>query len=615
MRLIRFISFFALLVTIAVGAEAAAGETSTIELQPIVITPRRTPVGLSATTENVIVINEEEISRLPARDLGEVLGYTAGVDIDPRQGFGRATSISIQGSDSRHVRVMIDGIPLNNQASGEVDPSRYSIENAKRIEVIKGSASSIWGSSLGGVINIITKDTGDTLIPKGNYTTSFAEFGTKKDTLDLSGKLGQLGYYVFGSLMESGGKDSRDDVIEKKTFGKLSYDFKDAGKLTASFGYNKADVNSGVWPDGTWWGQPYRIHYGKAGWEAELGATAVSAELKHSRQDIITEIYLDAADQEPFSTIKSKDALYQLSLNSTTHIGKDDLLVLGFDSDWDNLKSTYLTKAKGLNVQAPYANYALKLEPWDFNFGLRYDHTSEFGDELSPSLGAIYHVKSIPDTLVRAGVSRAFNAPPLLWKYYDFSLSGLTINPDITPERARVYELGLESMPLPELWLKLSLYRADVSDAISNAQSGSGQWYKKNFEKFRRQGAELQFNAGLFGGLSLFGGGAFNDIEDRATRQTVEGGGKPRYSYDLGLSYNSENGLNVLVRGYYNYWNEPASSEPNDRKMLCDIKISQKFKNADFFLNVHNFTNSKYWRDYYFPVPQRYFEGGVTFKW
>lgn len=197
------ILIFALIVALN-PALGLSGQPQEFELERIVVTNRRAAVGLSQACENIVVVDEEEIRQLPARDLGEVLKYVAGVDIAPSQGFGRATSISIQGSDSRQVRVMIDGIPLNSQVSEVVDPSRFPLENIKRIEVIKGAASSLWGSSLGGVVNIITKDTGTSVIPKGELTKSFAEFRTGKESAEVSGKVEDLGYYLLSSYMESG---------------------------------------------------------------------------------------------------------------------------------------------------------------------------------------------------------------------------------------------------------------------------------------------------------------------------------------------------------------------------------------------------------------------------
>jgi vitamin B12 transporter len=586
-----------------------------LELERIVVTNRRTSIGLGEVTENITVLDEEEIKNLPVRNLSEALSYITGVDIESRQGFGRATAINIQGSSSHQVRVMIDGIPLNSLATGQVDPARFPIENVSRIEVIKGAASSLWGSGLGGVINVITKDTGKTTIPKGSLTTSFAEFRTKKESFDLSGKLADFGYYLFSSYMESGGEGPRDDVLEKKAFGKLSYDLKERGKIIASFGYSDADVNSGEDPYGAWQAQPYRSRYAKIGWEGSVGDTQVNIDLKHSRQEIIAKSYDSILDETPSARGEARDRLYQLSLNTATHIRGEDLLVIGADFDCDTLKTTYLFKAKNIKLQAPYINYTLKYAPWDFNFGLRYDRNSEFGEQASPSLGLVYKLNNLPDTLIRATVSRAFNAPPLLWKYYEEELSGRTTNPDIRPERAWVYEIGTESKPLSNLWVKFSLYRADVNDAIALAEKEADHFYMKNFEKFRRQGIELQFKINIFEGLNFFASGAFNDVEDRATRETVRGGVGPRQSFDLGIDYKNKSGFGLSLKSYYNRWNEPADSYPNDRKMLTDLKISQEFKHLALFLNIYNLTNSKYWWDYYFPYPERYFEGGMSLKW
>ncbi len=603
----------------AVKAEPA-GEAGTqnqkVLLGKIVVTNRRAPVGLSETAENMAVINADEIKQLPAQNLGEALNYIPGIYIDPRRGFGRATSLSIQGSDSRQVRVMIDGIPLNTQASGQVNPAKFPIEDASRIEIIKGPASSIWGSSLGGVINVITKDTGDSLIPKGSLTTSYAGFRTKKDSFDLSGKVADLGYYLFSSYMESGGKGPKDDVLEKKAFGKISYDLKEMGKIIGSFGFSEGDVHSGELPDGTWEAAPYRCQYGKVGYSRSFDGADLKVDLKNSRQDIISKTFATVMSLAPASIIRSRDVLYEMSAVFTAHPGERDLLVIGLDSDWDILKSTYLTKAKRLDLQAPFANYTLKLGPWQGNLGLRYDRNSEFGSAVSPSTGGVYHLKGITQTLIRMNVSRAFNAPPLLWKYYNRDLSGLTVNPDLTPERAWVYELGLESQPVSYLWLKLSLYRSDVSDAIANGRNDQGQLIKKNFRKFRRQGIEAEAKLEILEGLNFFGGGAFNDIEDRATRQTVKDTDSPRQSFDLGLEYKHKMGFGLSVNGRYDYWNKTFDTfQPKDRKFIFDLKATQKYKQLTSFLNIHNLFDSRYWADYFFPVPKRYFEGGVSIEW
>jgi len=95
----------------------------------------------------------------------------------------------------------------------------------------------------------------------------------------------------------------------------------------------------------------------------------------------------------------------------------------------------------------------------------------------------------------------------------------------------------------------------------------------------------------------------------------VRGGGRPRQSFDLSTEYRDENGWVIILSGYYDRWNEPPTSFPNDRKMLWDLKISRDIKNLTVFFMIHNLADSSYWADEYFPAPRRYYEDGITLHW
>ncbi|MFH1379119.1 MAG: TonB-dependent receptor, partial [bacterium] len=285
------------------------------------------------------------------------------------------------------------------------------------------------------------------------------------------------------------------------------------------------------------------------------------------------------------------------------------------DVDWDTLESTYLLESKRLQIIAPYMNYTFIINPLIINAGTRYDTNSEFGSEPSYSAGIVYIIDSNSDTRLKADVSTAFNAPPLLWKYYEESLSFITINPDIKPETALVYELGLESKPFEKLTLMSRGYQAKVKDAIAIALNDQNKFFMKNFEKFKRQGVEVQSNLDIGWGAGVFGAAAFNEVINETTGEEVKGGSKPVESYNAGINYANKSGLEVAVRGYYDDWNEPASNEPNDKKFLFDLKLIQRLKNISIFLNVFNIGNSSMWADVYFPVKQRYFEGGLSLAW
>jgi outer membrane receptor protein involved in Fe transport len=209
-----------------------------------------------------------------------------------------------------------------------------------------------------------------------------------------------------------------------------------------------------------------------------------------------------------------------------------------------------------------------------------------------------------------------------LWRFNNYLLWGfynVIPNPDLKPERAWVYEMGIESKLTDNLCMGLSLYRADVKDAIASVLEGA-DIYMDNFEQFRRQGVELKLKAKLNSVFTITSSAAFNDVENRKTGKTVSGIGVARQSFDIEIKYKNEHGFSCTLKSYYNYWNQVAGARPNDRKFISDLRISQEIKNIkgldlELFLKIYNITNSKYWADYYFPIPRRYFEGGFTIKW
>lgn len=627
---LSFVIFFSLSVLYASHSSANAEELSEnrlrsqniVELQPIIISVLRAQTYMKDAAENVIVYSAQDIKKTPAKDLGEVLSYLPGVNVQVGNKFGQSTSISIHGSDSRHVLVMVDGIPFNTQLSGQANPAKIPLENIKQIEVIKGASSSSWGSSLGGVINVITQDAGDSTIPHGSITSSFAEFETTKNSLNLSGKVLDLGYLLTASHLQTEGIQSKSDARETKTFSKIVHPLGDQAKLSGSFGYSGAKIHSGVTRNNQWNSTPYATRYGQIKLDIDQPDIQFSTAVKYNDQEITTDTYNALTNTRTSYTV-SENVYHGLSLNSRHFFHEDqDALVLGADFNWDVFKSNnYLTEGKSINSQAPYFNYTAKRGSWDLIPGLRYDRNEQFGSQVSPSFGTVYHFQNLEETSLKAKVSRAFNAPPLLWIYnYDPS-PGVLVgpNPDLKAERAWVYETGFNSKIFSPLRMELNLYRNDVKDAIATV-SENGLFVKKNFRKFRRQGGELLLSYDVSSEWDVYASGAFNDVKNTQTKQIVRDQGIARQSFTLGTHYAAQNGFGFNLYGYYNRWSSSPSSQPNDRKFIFDTRLTKRFKNAtrlgsvQIFLNIYNITNSKYWSSITFPSPRRYFEGGLSLE-
>ncbi|MCP4691342.1 MAG: TonB-dependent receptor plug domain-containing protein, partial [Desulfobacterales bacterium] len=167
------------------------------DLQVVSSTRRLKP--LDQVAEDVSVVTAQEIRAMNAHTVAEVLNRVTGVFMGFSLGVSNPGSpgpIQIQGSKHVHVLVLLDGMPWNYLAGGSAETNAIPVETIERIEIVKGPASSAWGSSLGGVVNIITKSTGDEDKPSGMVRASIGEKETQDYRVELSGLAAStVGYY------------------------------------------------------------------------------------------------------------------------------------------------------------------------------------------------------------------------------------------------------------------------------------------------------------------------------------------------------------------------------------------------------------------------------------
>ncbi len=613
-NLVIFLFFFALAIfNLNPSAIASSDEPNEVldKPKPEIITMHESRFWQdpSRIAENTIIVTEEKIGSLPAHNVADVLQYIPGLNIDTGTGFGHPATYSLHSAQPRHVRVMIDGIDFNNQVSGQSALAEIPIENVKQIEIIKGPVSSKWGSALGGIINIVTKDVGDSLIPHGKFTYILSEYKQRRYLGEIYGGFRDFGYYAFGEYAEAGGIRNYDDMLNKNGMVKSSLALLDEMiKVTSSFGYIGADENEGFYPDPAWrwFKQNYISRYGKVRIDfdpSERFHMQVSGKTNHQT----VRNYDNFLDRSEF-----RDKLWGIDFESVLRLREADTLAVGFDSAYDQLKTLNIPTSVSMHSEAFYANYTAVLGPFSLNGGIRYDRHSDFDDQVSPSIGIVYEVPYISDTRVRASFSRGYSAPPLVWIFYNAPF--FRSNPDLKPERAWVWEIGLESQPISHFWTKVNLFRSDVSDFINY---DFNTMMMKNNQKFRHQGIELETKINPFKGFYITAAGSINDVEDSSTGDNAYSLAIARNSVDLGFLYKHDKGFmaNLLANYQRNRVRSPQN-HPRENKFIWDFKISQeipiwKTVSVRSFLNVHNIFNSKFWNDEFYPHPDRYFEFGV----
>src|SRR5438067_13573159 len=127
-----------------------------IATDQIVITASRTAESEARTPASVSVVDAKRIERLGDPLAATLLRLTPSVALTTIGPSGSLTEVRIRGAEANHTLLFIDGIKVNDPASG--DTPRFELLNAdiaSRIEVVRGPQSALWGSeAIGGVIAV-----------------------------------------------------------------------------------------------------------------------------------------------------------------------------------------------------------------------------------------------------------------------------------------------------------------------------------------------------------------------------------------------------------------------------------------------------------------------------
>src|SRR3990172_1786199 len=158
MKWILFVSCFLFIILNLSNAHAAS-----VRLDDIVMTDTRYGVKSTNLLSSALVITEQDIKARHLSTVYDVLKGLPGIDIVRQGGTGKETFIFIRGAEAGHTLVLIDGVSVNNPATGGFNLSDLSSDNIELIEVVYGPLSPLYGSdAIGGVIQIFTKRADET---------------------------------------------------------------------------------------------------------------------------------------------------------------------------------------------------------------------------------------------------------------------------------------------------------------------------------------------------------------------------------------------------------------------------------------------------------------------
>ena len=593
------------LVLFASGARGEDDDLRSLELyngEPVaVVSADRSPRPASQTAENITVVTASEIEALNAHTLADVLYTVAGVQVELLRTPGGYTFLEIQGSNFNHILVLIDNVAINSLSENVADIASVPAQMIERVEIVKGAASSSWGSALGGVVNVITKFPRNDRTLGGLVSGSIGKRATADGRAEVSGALDRFGYYLTGGKLRSDGLTANNEVDLNHVYGKLRYDLPAHGSLTLTTGLTHGE------------GGLFRVE-GPAPREDNADTRLLLSTLS-LQYPIADRLHLEGMLKTRQSRMKidshnvlSGATFSLLDLDETANGASlivswlDDLqrLVAGVDYDHVQARNTQPTVfKKSVNRVGVYLNDTFSIGAFAITPSIRFDHTGTGGDLFSPSFGITYALTE--NTVLRGYTARGY------------SITSIS-RPNST-EKVWTSQLGFETAEIPYLWLKGTLLRNDTWDVnvLSLNPDGSA-----SFRKHRqlKEGFEVEARTTPVFDASLSISYTFLDAKDETIHEIIEG--VPRHTLNLGLRYENSDYLRALLNGHYVDWNGPGTEfDGKYDAVIWDLHLGKKFPYSEYgaieiFGSVHNLFNDSQ-NLFPFKNPRRWWEVGA--KW
>ncbi len=579
-------------------AQQQVDSTKVEQLGEVVITDSRFKLKRENSGKSVIKISKVDIERHQGRTVSELINAQSGIEINgSRSNAGQNLGIYARGGRNRQVLVLIDGIQVNDpsQINIEYDFRLLNLNQIESIEIIKGAASTLYGSgAASAVINITTKKA-DAKKVSAVVASSFATNQSESDqnyniadfnnSVSVSGTLNKFTYRTaFSNQFADGLSAAISDANEKDAYSKygvdvnLGYKFSDAFSLNV-YG-NFTDTNSEI--DG--FDSNFALVDTADEFNNEQHRVGVSSTLKYKNGSINFNAAYSEYERVFISnfpsTFTSKN--YVLDVYNKYVFDKKFYTIVGLNAIEN--KAVFSNDVR-FNIIDPYANFVYVSDfGLNVNMGARLNNHNEYGSHFTYNLNPSFTFKSndVSYTKLFGSFSTSFITPSLSQLFGDFGP-----NSNLEPEENRTIEAGAEFKLSNDLRVTGLFFNREEKNTVLWINGG----YLNATDKLHARGVELEVNTTPIEKLSITANYAFTEYKESLARRI------PKHKANLQLGYDfSQTTFASLSYQYTHDRLENSFSPLLDSFSLFNLYVSHTaLKNKiKFFGGLDNILNEDY---------------------
>ena len=651
-------AFFLLLFVVSTTAIFGQIKNDTIALSAVTLKGSPIKNLLQNTAASVSVITAADINKSDGIILTSVLNKIPGLTM--QQGALNTNRITIRGIGARaqygtnKIKAYFDGIPLTT-GEGETTIDAIDLASIEKIEIIKGPNSTSFGSGLGGVIQLFSRET-PLLASFGKATVTFGSFGLLQQRLSAGYDDSKTNIFSSYTDLQTDGFRANSSYNRKSLnlHGKQKMGSNGILSFLGTFTRLKAFIPSSI-NETDLKNSPEKA---ASTWAAAQGYESYDQSLfglgydhrfseKWSMQTSVFSNFKDAYEPRPFDILKDKTS--SVGFRSNVNY-KDQVFSLPFELSFGSelltenykyslFKNGYQSQPGQGSIQGDefsvinqnrnYSNYFLQMELWisaklHLETGVALNTTKysledvfytnssgqktpfTFGKVCSPRVGLSYKVSPVKN--IFTSVSKGFSVPSVA---ETLTPEG-RINTDLKPEIGVNYELGFKGNWLRnKVYTEVTFYTTQINNLLVARRTANDQYVGINAGSSSHSGLEFLVNYALLalpqlqitpyfsGAVNAFKFKEFLDGDaDYSGNQLT---GVPENQFNFGVDLNTKNGftVNTSFRTMGAIPLNDSNTKYSERYALLDIKTTYVFTilsvlKTELNAGINNASNTKY---------------------